>query len=148
MKKARQWLFVVVSILIFSVCMMSACAGQTGQEEEEEDYPVVGIWHASTSWHEITHSNIGGLSHDFDDLYQLDIYFDFREDGTLRNKRTLSMNGIEWKDDFTDWVILNITWTVSGNVITLSSGKQYVIVDDQFDDMYTGNKILHYIKEN
>ncbi len=58
------------------------------------------------------------------------------------------MNGIEWKDDFTDWVILNITWTVSGNVITLSSGKQYVIVDDQFDDMYTGNKILHYIKEN
>lgn len=149
MKKTRQWMFAIVFILILNIGVASACSKNEEREEVEViDYPVIGIWHASTSWHEITQSTILGQIHEFDDFYQLDVYFDFREDGTLLNKRTLSMNGIDWEDDLTDWTIVNLTWTVSKNVITLSSGKQYVIVDDQFDDLYPGNIILHYKKES
>ena len=149
MKKTGQRIFTILFMLILGMGMASACSKNEEVEQEETvDYLVVGIWHASTSWHEITQSTILGQVHEFDDLYQLDVYFDFREDGTLLNKRTLSMNGIDWEDDLTDWTIVNLTWTVSKNVITLSSGKQFVIVDDQFDDLYPGNIILHYKKES
>lgn len=147
MKKTGQWIFAILFILIFGMSMTSACS-KNEEQEGIANYPVVGIWHASTSWHEITQYTILGKIHEVDDLYQLDVYFDFREDGTLLNKRTLSMNGIDWEDDLTDWTIMNLTWTVAENIITLSNGKQYVIVDNQFDDLYPGNKILHYIKEN
>ena len=146
MKKVRKWFLSILFIFILGMVMLSACSGN--ERQEGTDYPVVGIWHASASWHEITQSTILGQIHEFDDVYQLDVYFDFREDGTLLNKRRLSMNGIDWEDDLTDWTIVNLTWTVSKNVIKLSNGKHYVIVDNQFDDLYPGNIILHYIKEN
>ena len=127
------FLLIIISLstLIFVAC-----------PKREDDYPVAGIWHAHATWHEDSPFNYGG------DNYVLDIYFEFREDGTLRNKRTLTVNDYELKDDFSDWVILNLTWTVNGNIITLSSGKTYVIVDNQFDDTYANPQlILHYKKE-
>ena len=133
--KLTQILLLVLTILVL-LLVLAACP-------KNDDYPVVGIWHAHASWHEDNPYNYNG------DNYELDIYFEFREDGTLRNKRTLTWNGIELGDDFSDWVIVNLTWTVSGNTITLSSGKTYVIIDDEFNDTYTNPKlILHYKKES
>lgn len=67
----------------------------------------------------------------------------------LLNKRTLSMNGIDWEDEYTDWVILNLKWSVSENVITLSSGKKFVINNNKFDDIYPNpQKVLHFKKES
>ena len=138
-KTAKQVVLPILLIILIalSTTIFVACPKQ------EDNYPVAGIWHARATWHEDSPMNYGGYN------YVLDIYFEFREDGTIRNKRNLKMNDFEVKDDFSDWVILNLTWTVSANTITLSSGKTYVIVDDQFDDIYGSTQIiLHYKKES
>ncbi len=133
----------IVMILIAVISSIALIACTNNEEETENNYPVAGIWHAQATWHEDNPYNYGG------DTYKLDIWFDFREDGTLKNKRTLSLNGHSFNDSYSDWVIVNVTWSVKGNVITLSSGKQYVIVDDEFNDTYSNPKmILHYKKEN
>jgi lipoprotein len=132
---------VVILVAILSSTALVACTDN--EEETKNNYPVVGIWHATATWHEDNPYNYGG------DTYKLDVYFDFREDGTLKNKRTLSLNGYSFNDSYSDWVIVNVTWSVKDNVITLSSGKQFVIVDDEFNDTYPNPKmILHYKKEN
>lgn len=111
--------------------------------EQKMNYDVVGVWYAQATWHEDNPYNYGG------DTYTLEIWFDFREDGTLRSKRTLSLNGYQFEDDYSNWVIVNLTWSVDKNIITLSSGKQYVIVDDEFNDTYTNPQmILHYRKKS
>lgn len=128
-------LFLVSSI--FTACN-SASINQDS-EETKSDYPVVGIWHAQSTWHENNPYNYGG------DTYRLDIWFDFKADGTARNKYTLTYNGYTVQNS--DWFIANGTWSVKGNVITLSNGKQFVIVDDEFNDIYNSNIILHFKKE-
>lgn len=132
--------FIVVLLVVMIASSFVACTDDP--EETDDNYPVVGIWHAQATWHEDNPYNYGG------DTYKLDIWFDFREDGTLKNKRTLSLNGYSFNDSYSDWVIVNVTWSVKGNVISLSSGKQYVIVDDEFNDTYPNPQmILHYKKE-
>lgn len=132
--------FIVTLLIVIIASTFVACTDEP--KETENNYPVVGIWHAQATWHEDNPYNYGG------DTYKLDIWFDFREDGTLRNRRTLSLNGYTFNDSYSDWIIVNVTWSVKGNVITLSSGKQYVIVDDEFNDTYPNQIILHYKKES
>lgn len=142
MFKSRKVVFSFIATLLIVIIASSFIACTDDTEETENNYSVVGVWHAQATWHEDNPYNYGG------DTYKLDIWFDFREDGTLKNKRTLSLNGYTFNDSYSDWVIVNATWSVKENVITLSSGKQYVIVDDEFNDTYPNPKmILHYKKE-
>ena len=139
-KSKNLFSFITTLLIIMIIFSFTGCTDEP--EEKEENYPVVGIWHAQATWHEDNPYNYGG------DTYKLDIWFDFREDGTLKNKHTLSLNGYTFNDSYSDWVIVNVTWSVKGNVITLSSGKQYVIVADEFNDTYPNPKmILRYQKE-
>ena len=134
-KKITMSLLLTVAI-IFTTLILVACP-------QNNNYPVVGVWHATASWHEESPYNYNGYD------YVLDVYIEFRDDGTIRNKRTLSINGNMLSDEFSDWVIVNATWSVSENVITLSSGKKYVIIDDEFNDTYPNPQIiLHYKKDN
>lgn len=138
-RKSIVKIFIELISLILFTSFFVACSNNT--EETENNYPVAGIWHAQATWHEDNPYNYGG------DTYKLDIWFDFREDGTLRNKRTLSLNGYTFNDSLSDWTIINLTWTVKNNIITLSSGKQYVIIDDEFNDTYPNPQmILRYKK--
>ena len=133
-KKIILSLLLTITI-IFIALIFVACP-------KDNSYPVVGVWHATASWHEDSPYNYKGYN------YVLDVYLEFREDGTIRNKRTLSVNGNMISDDFSDWVIVNATWSVTDNIITLSSGKKYVIVDDEFNDTYPNPQIiLHYKKD-
>lgn len=143
MSKSKKVTFSFITVLLFVLIIANffiACNDVS--EETENNYPVVGVWHAQATWHEDTPYNYGGYT------YKLNNWFDFREDGTLKNKRTLSLNGHTFNDHYSDWTIVNATWSVKGNVITLSSGKQYVIIDDEFNDTYPNPQIvLHYQKE-
>ena len=141
MVKRKSFVKIFVGLIFFVLITVFFAACTTNTEEPENNYPVVGIWHAQATWHEDNPYNYGG------DTYKLDIWFDFREDGTLRNKRTLSLNGYTFNDSLSDWTIINLTWTVKDNIITLSSGKQYVIIDDEFNDTYPNPQmILRYKK--
>ncbi len=138
-KKSIVKIFIGLICVILYTSFFVGCSPNT--EEPENNYPVAGIWHAQATWHEDNPYNYGG------DTYKLDIWFDFREDGTLRNKRTLSLNGYTFSDSLSDWTIINLTWTVKDNIITLSSGKQYVIIEDEFNDTYPNPQmILRYKK--
>ena len=138
--KRKAFLF-IITLLALIVTVFFVVRAEN-PEEKENNYPVTGIWHAQATWREDNPYNYGG------DKYKLDIWFDFREDGTLKSKHTISLNGYVFNDSYSDWVIVNLTWSVKGNIITLSSGKQFVIVDDEFNDIYPDPKmILHYKKE-
>lgn len=142
MFKSRKVVFPFFATLLIVIIASFFVACTDDTEETRNNYPVVGIWHAQATWHEDNPYNYGG------DTYKLDIWFDFREDGALGTKRTLSLNGYTFNYSYSDWFIVNVTWSVKENVITLSSGKQYVIVDDEFNDIYSDPKmILHYKKE-
>ena len=133
--KKITFTLLLIILIMFVTLIFVACP-------KSNDYNVVGIWHARASWHEDSPYNYNGYN------YVLDVYIEFREDGTIRNKRTLSVNGNMLSDDFSDWVIVNATWSITDNIITLSSGKKYVIVDDEFNDTYPNPQIiLHYKKD-
>ena len=140
MFKSKKVVFSFIGTLLILLIASFFVACGDDVEETENNYPVVGIWHAQATWREDNPYNYGG------DICKLDIWFDFREDGTLKNKLILLVNGYTLSD--TDWIIANLTWSVKDNVITLSNGKQFVIVDDEFNDIYPDPKmILHYKKE-
>lgn len=134
-KRNQMNILILIILMIAIFCILVGC-GDKPAVSNQDDYPVVGIWHANYSWHEDSSFNYGG------NTYILDVYFDFREDGTLLTKRTLTLNGYSLGDTYNDWVIVNLTWTVKDNVITLSSGKTFVIVDDEFNDMYTNPQVV------
>ena len=137
----KRYLFVLLSAIL-TIMMLSFGACSKEQEEEVPDYPVVGVWHAHEEWHEDDPYN----RYDGDDL-TLDVYFEFFADGTLRNRLSMTLNKIPISD--TGWVIFNGSWSVEKNVITLSSGRQFVIIDDEFNDTYPKPKmILHFFKES
>ena len=135
MKKAT-----VAFLLALFICLGFVACQKPEPTEQIKNYPVAGIWHAQESWHEDNPYNYGG------DTYTIDVYFDFLEDGTLRNRSTLTLNGRLLSDS--DWIIVNLTWKIQGNIITLSSGKQFIIVDDEFNDIWPSPKLtLHFTKE-
>ncbi len=132
-----------VSIFILLLLTTVAFTACSKKDAEPKNYPVEGIWHAHATWHRDNPYNYGG------DNYTLDLYYDFHSDGTFKYKALLILNdNIEITN--TDWCIANITWTVEGNVIKFSNGKkQYVIVDDQFDDEFPNPRMtVHYKKVN
>ena len=55
---------------------------------------------------------------------------------------TLELNNYQLSDS--GWITLNLTWNVEGNVIKLSSGKQFVIADDCFNDIYPNPEMVLY----
>ena len=136
--------FLLMTVLaFFSVIMVlsfGACNKQK-EETEEADYPVVGLWHAHEEW--LDEDPYGRYDGDY---VTLDVYYEFFEDGTLRNRLSSTLNGRTLSD--TGWVIFNGSWSVEKNVITLSSGRQFVIIDDEFNDIYPKPKMtLHFFKE-
>ena len=132
--------------IILSVAVLLSCGAillgcDTDKEKQDDNYPVAGIWHAGYVWHEDNPYNYGG------DTYRIDIWMEFRDDSTMKIKQMMKLNGHIMNDN-SDWIILNMTWTVNKNIITLSSGKQYVIIDDTFNDTYPGlGTVLHCTKE-
>ena len=135
-------IFTAILIVITAVCSVACTDDIDNTEKTKDDYDVAGIWHAQATWHEDSPYNYNGYT------FKLDIWFDFKQDGTLKTKRTLSINGYSFEDSLSDWTIVNATWSVEGNVIKLSSGKQFVIVDDEFNDTYPDPQmILRYRKE-
>lgn len=131
----------VISVSLFILLLTTVAFSACGANSETKNYPVEGVWHAHATWHKDTPYNYGGYN------YTLDLYYDFRSDGMFKYKMLLILNdNIEITN--TDWCIANITWTVEGNVIKFSNGKkQYVIVDDQFDDEFPNPRMtVHYKK--
>ena len=123
--------------LIISFVFLSACK----KEEEEipvvDNYDVVGVWYAMNSWHQDNPYNYGG------DTYKMEAWMEFFEDGTIKDRVSMTLNGVKLSD--TNWVIANYTYDVCENEIILSSGKSYIIVNDQFDIVYD-NMVFHYKK--
>lgn len=138
MKKKLITFGLSILILLCLTAVMSACGDD---KKESSDYNVTGIWHARETWHEDSPYNYGGYN------FELNVWFEFCEGGAMRNRVSLTANDKTMSD--TGWVIFNGTWSVEGNKITLSSGKTYMIVDDEFNDTYPNPKmILHFYKEN
>ncbi len=140
----KQKKFVLYPVL--AIALVLACLGLGGCVDDEPDepanYPVAGIWHAVAAWQEENNVKLGGYTYHIVNDYQIDFYFDFREDGAILKKTISHMNGNLVPTDNDEWNIFNETWTVKGNVLTLSSGKRYVIVDDEFDDVFPSKNIL------
>ncbi len=142
-KKILLVLTVVVAIAFGCLCFVG-CG-----DDEENNYPVAGIWHAVATWQEESTFTLGGQTTVIIENYKVDFYFDFRPDGSILKKNIVSINDHIMHTDNEEWNIFNLTWSVKGNVITLSSGRQYVIVDDEFDDTFPAkNILLRYKKES
>lgn len=129
-------IFCLFMALLFATLCLCACKDKS--ENEQEDYPVLGIWHAHNVVKKDNPYNYGG------DTVIYDFYFEFAEDGVVKNRGIITLNNRLISDS--GWVIANRTWSVDKNVITFSNGKQFVINDDEFDDLYD-NMVLRYIKE-
>ncbi len=142
-KKILLVLTLVIAIVLGSLCFV-AC----GDDEDDDNYPVEGIWHAVAAWQNETKFTLGGQTTKIIDNYKVDFYFDFRADGSVLKKSVAYINDHILHTDNEEWNIFNVTWSVKGNVITLSSGKKFVIVDDEFDDVFPAqNILLRYKKE-
>lgn len=123
-----------IIVLLLMFCFV-AC------EQPVENYDVVGTWKAEASWHENNPYNYGG------DNYKLTVLWEFRSDNTMKIKQTIILNNNITVVD-TGWVIFNGTYSVKGNTIVLSTGKEYVIVDDVFNDIFPDPKmVLTYSKQ-
>ena len=145
----KQKKFLLVLILVIAIAFGSLCFVACGDDEEDNNYPVVGVWHAVATWQEDNTFTLGGQTHRIIDNYKVDFYFDFREDGSILKKNIVTVNDYVMHTDNEEWNIFNVTWSVKGNVITLSSGKQFVIVDNEFDDTFPAqNILLRYKKES
>ena len=142
-KKILLVLTLVIAIVLGSLCFV-AC----GDDEDDNNYPVEGIWHAIATWREDNTITLLGQTHRIIEDYKVDFYFDFRADGSVMKKSVISINDRILHTDNEEWNILNVTWSVKGNVLTLSSGRKFVIVDDEFDDTFQPrNILLRYKKE-
>lgn len=125
--------FITVGILFTS------CGTDASQTKTEYDYPVEGIWHTHANWEKEFGYNVIST-------FDLDIYFNFIKGGVVKVKTVLARNGVAMNDD--DWAIADYTWSVEGNVIFLSTGKQYIIYDDEFNDIWPDPwLVLHFRKE-
>lgn len=143
MKRKKILLFLALAIVIACGCLSFVACGK-----DKDNYPVEGVWHAVAAWQEESTFTFGGYTSRIIDNYKIDLYFDFRADGSILKKSVASINDHVMHTDNEEWNIFNLTWSVKGNVITLSSGKQFVIVDDEFDDIFPAkNILLRYKKE-
>lgn len=122
-------------VLVFA-CITVGCDNADEETPAVQNYPVQGTWRAEVTWHEENPYNYGG------DTYVLEMLFDFLEQGVVKNRMTLQLNNYTLSDS--GWITLNLTWQVEGNVITLSSGKQFVIYDDCFNDIYPNPRMILY----
>lgn len=128
-------------VFAFMLAVVTLSVGACKEQDEDTNYHVAGIWHAHAEWHVDNSYNYGG------DNFTLDVYYEFNEDSTLRNRLSMTLNTRPFSD--TGWVIFNGSWEVNKNTITLSSGKQFVIIDDEFNDTYPNPKmILHFFKKD
>lgn len=136
MNMLKKFLLASVGVfaILVSVSLFMACAD--GAEIEAEDYQVEGIWLAEATWQVDNPYNYGG------DTYELQVYFDFQEQGVVKYRSSITYNGRLASD--TGWVVLNMTWSVDGNVISLSGGKKFVISDDCFNDTYSNPEMVLY----
>ena len=144
MKQKRITLLLALTVMSVFVCLCFVACG----DDAKNDYPVAGVWHAIAAWREESSFTFGGQVFQMADDYQIDFYFDFRPDGSVLKKSIITIGDYVMHTDNENWNILNVTWSVKNNVITLSSGKQFVIVDDEFDDVLVSkNILLRYKKE-
>ena len=144
MKQKKILLFLTLGVVIVLGCLCFVACG----DDEEDCYPVEGIWHAIVVWQQTNKFTLGGQTYQITDNYQIDFYFDFRPDGSILKKAVTTINDHIMHTDNEEWNIFNATWSVKGNVITLSSGRQFAIVDDEFDDTFPAqNILLRYKKE-
>lgn len=128
--------FLVTSACVFAILISASLFIACGGAAEAEDYPVEGIWLAEATWQVDNPYNYGG------DTYKLQVYFDFLEQGVVKYRSSITYNGRLASD--TGWVVLNMTWSVDGNVISFSSGKKFVISDDCFNDTYSNPEMILY----
>ena len=124
-------------VLIISSVFFCACKKEDEEIPVVNDYDVIGVWYASYSWHQDNPYNYGG------DTYKMEAWMEFFEDGTTKDRSAMSLNGVKLSD--TDWVIAPYTYDVCENEIILSSGKSFIIVNDQFDIVYE-DMVFHYKK--
>ena len=140
--KMKKFLHVLAVVLIFVTVgslFVSCGTDNTSQIGTDNDYPVEGIWHAHINWEKDWGYNITYT-------YDVDMYYNFIEGGVVKLKMIFKQNGTALNDD--EWAIANYTWSVECNTIYLSSGAQFVIFDDEFNDIYPDPKlVLHYRKE-
>lgn len=142
-KKILLFLTLLIAIVFGCGCFV-ACV-----DDADNNYPIVGVWHAVATWREEQTFTLGGYTSKIIDNYKVDFYFDFREDGAVMKKSVIAINDRVMHTDNEEWNSLNLTWSIKGNILTLSSGKQYVIVDDEFDDVFPAkNILLRYKKES
>lgn len=145
MKQKKKLLIPALTIVMAVSCL---CFAACGKDDVDDNYPVAGVWHAVATWREDNTFTLGGQNYRIIDDYQVDFYFDFRPDGSVMKKSIIRVNNSIMHTDNEEWNILNVTWSVKGNVITLSSGIKFVIVDDEFDDTFPAkNILLRYKKE-
>lgn len=136
MNKQKNILCIRLMFVLIFLCTIALCF--SGCNEKSSDYPVMGIWHAHNEVKKDNPYNYGG------DTVVYDFYFEFAENGVVKNRCIITLNSRPLSD--TGWVIANRTWSVSKNVINLSNGRQFVVKDDEFDDVYN-NMVLRYYKE-
>ena len=134
--KIVLWLACILALVTCCLCF-AACG-----DGKSNDYPVEGVWHAVAAGCEENTFTFGGQTTKIIDNYKVDFYFDFRADGSVMKKNIMSINNYIIHTDNEEWNIFNVTWSVKGNVLTLSSGRQFVIVDDEFDDTFPAKDIL------
>ena len=145
--KGKKILSVVTTVVVIVLGIL-CCVACIDDDEKENNYDVEGIWHAVAAWQEEKTFTLLGKTTTIIDDYKVDFYFDFRADGSVLKKSVAYINDHILHTDNEEWNIFNVTWSVKGNVITLSSGKKFVIVDDEFDDVFPAqNILLRYKKE-
>ena len=134
-KSKRFVMLMACTIILMLMLSFVSC------ESPVENYDVTGTWVAEATWHEDNPYNYGG------DNYKLTILWEFKSDNTMRIKQTIKLNNNITVVD-TGWIIFNGTYSVKGNTIVLSTGKEYVIVDDVFNDIFPDPKlVLTYSKQ-
>ena len=132
-------LFLLTILLCFSFV---ACANNNSEKEPENlNYDVVGIWKAEAEIHRDNPYNYGG------DTFLYEFYMEYNSDGTMRNRAIVKYNGVLMND--TDWINANATYTVEKNTIKISTGKNFVVVNDEIHDTWSEQNItLRYKKTN
>lgn len=141
MKNCNRIIFIFLSV--FLICLLTGCTenGSKGKNSESTNYNVVGIWKAEVEIHKDNPYNYG------EDNYYYEFFLEFNLDGTMRNRGIIKYNGRLMSD--TDWMNANATYIVENNVITISTGKSWVIINDEIHDMWTAqNLIVKYKKLN
>ena len=140
MNKLNRITYILLSI--FLMISLTACSNNNDHDKNEKsvNYSVVGIWCANVEIRRDNPYNYGG------DKYYFEFFIEFNTDGSMRNRSTTRYNGILMSD--TDWINSNSTYTVENNVIKISTGKNFVIINDEFNDYWTEQNVtLKYKKQ-